>query len=89
MKDRNYGLIKQCIVKHLHNNIERHTQTYVTLALKDIAESLKLPSAVGVPEKEAEIIILRMVSLPPLLFVYVRFRLKKGKLLPQLIKKRA
>lgn len=61
-QDRNYGLIKQCIVKHLHNNIERHTQTYVTLALKDIAESLKLPSAVGVPEKEAEIIILRMIE---------------------------
>jgi len=56
-KDKNLGLIKQVIQSMYKRNIQRHTETYLTLSLTDIADSAKLPSA-----KEAEKRILRMIE---------------------------
>jgi len=56
-KDRNFGLIKQCIQSLYRRNIQRLTQTYITLSLSDIAENCALPSA-----KSAETSILRMIE---------------------------
>jgi len=56
-KDKNFGLVKQCIQSLYRRNIQRHTQTYLTLSLQDIATSVKVPSV-----KEAEKHILRMIE---------------------------
>lgn len=56
-KDRNLGLVKQCIQSLYRRNIQRHTQTYLTLSLQDIATSVKLPSV-----KEAEKHIVKMIE---------------------------
>mmetsp|Transcript_54451 Transcript_54451/g.125461 ORF Transcript_54451/g.125461 Transcript_54451/m.125461 type:complete len:436 (-) Transcript_54451:514-1821(-) len=57
IKDHNLGLVKQCAQALIRRNIHRLTQTYLTLSLAHIAESVELAS----PE-EAEGYIVRMVS---------------------------
>jgi len=56
-KDHNFGLVKQCIQSLYRRNIQQLTQTYLTLSLSDIAETVKLTSA-----KRAEMSILRMIE---------------------------
>jgi COP9 signalosome complex subunit 3 len=56
-KDGNFGLVKQCIQALNRSNIKRHTQTYLTLSLPDIAESVKLAN-----DAEAERSVLRMIE---------------------------
>jgi len=56
-KDGNFGLIKQCIQALYRGNIKRHTRTYLTLSLDQIASSVKLSSP-----KEAEKFVLRMIE---------------------------
>jgi COP9 signalosome complex subunit 3 len=56
-KDNNFGLVKQCIQDLYRRNIKRHTQTFLTLSLSQIAESVKLASP-----KDAEKAILRMIE---------------------------
>lgn len=56
-KEGNFGLAKQCLRALYNANIKRHTQTYLTLSLNDIAESTKLGS-VG----EVETTLLRMIE---------------------------
>jgi len=41
-KDKNYGLVNQVVVSKVRRNIQRLTNTYVVLSLKDIAESADL-----------------------------------------------
>lgn len=56
-KDRNFGIVKQCIQSLYRKNIQQHTQTYITFSLQDIATSVKLPSA-----QEAEKQVLSMIE---------------------------
>jgi len=56
-KDGNFGLVKQCIQALYRSNIKRHTRTYLTLSLDQIAQTVKLPSA-----KEAEKLLLKMIE---------------------------
>jgi len=56
-KDKNFGLVKQCIQSLYSKNIQRHTQTYLTFSLQDMAVSTKLRSAT-----EAEKHVLRMIE---------------------------
>jgi len=56
-KDKNFGLVKQCIQSLYSKNIQRHTQTYLTFSLQDMAASTKLRSAV-----DAEKHVLRMIE---------------------------
>jgi len=56
-KDRNLGLVKQCIQSLYSKNIQRHTQTYLTFSLHDMAVSAKLRSP-----QEAEKQVLRMIE---------------------------
>jgi COP9 signalosome complex subunit 3 len=56
-KDRNFGLVKQVIMSLYRRNILRSTQTYLTISLADIAESVKVHSP-----KEAEKRILKMIE---------------------------
>jgi len=56
-KDKNFGLIKQCIQSLYRRNIQRFTQTYLTFSLEDIAKSVNLASA-----KDAETQVLKMIS---------------------------
>lgn len=55
-QDRNFGLVKQVVDSLKRRNIQRLTNTFVTLSLGDIAKSGNLLNA-----KEAESILLRMV----------------------------
>lgn len=55
--DYNFGLVKQCIQALARSNIQRLTQTYLTLSLADIAKAINLPSP-----KEAEQYLLKMVN---------------------------
>jgi len=57
LKDRNLGLVKQCIKSLYRRNIQRFTQTYLTFSLQDIVTSVKLTST-----KEAEKQIMRMIE---------------------------
>jgi len=58
VQDNNLGLAKQ-VIESLHKrNIQRLTQTYLTLSLQDIADTVQLDG-----QKEAELRILQMVSL--------------------------
>jgi len=57
IKDHNMGLVKQCIQSLYRRNIQRHTQTYITFSLQDIATSVKLQNA-----KESENQILKMIE---------------------------
>jgi COP9 signalosome complex subunit 3 len=56
-KEKNFGLVKQCVQALYRRNIQRLTQTYLTFSLKDMATSVKLPSA-----KEAEMAVLGMIE---------------------------
>lgn len=56
-KDKNFGLVKQCIQSLYSKNIQRHTQTYLTFSLQDMAASVKLRSGA-----EAEKHVLRMIE---------------------------
>jgi len=56
-KDGNFGLVKQCIQALYRSNIKRHTRTYLTLSLDQIATSVKLSGP-----KEAEKFVLKMIE---------------------------
>jgi COP9 signalosome complex subunit 3 len=43
-KENNFGLVKQCIQSLYRRNIQRYTQTYLTISIRDIVASVKLPS---------------------------------------------
>ncbi|CAN1321738.1 COP9 signalosome complex subunit 3 [Linum perenne] len=55
--DNNLGLVKQVVSSLYKRNIQRLTQTYLTLSLQDIADTVKLNSA-----KEAEMHVLQMIQ---------------------------
>lgn len=55
--DNNLGLAKQVIASLYKRNIQRLTQTYLTLSLQDIADTVQLDS-----QKEAELHILQMIK---------------------------
>ncbi|KAL5186956.1 COP9 signalosome complex subunit 3 [Glycine soja] len=54
--DNNLGLVKQVVSSMYKRNIQRLTQTYLTLSLQDIANTVQLNSP-----KEAEMHVLQMV----------------------------
>lgn len=56
-RDENMGLIKQCLTQVHKRNIQRLTQTFLTLPLRDVANYVGLAS-----EKEAELYILNMID---------------------------
>eukprot|EP01137_Pigoraptor_chileana_P000016 Opistho-2@35480 len=56
-EDRNVGLVKQCLESVYNANIERLTQTYLTLSLADIASTVHLRGAA-----EAESYVLKMIE---------------------------
>lgn len=56
-RDENMGLIKQCLTQVHKRNIQRLTKTFLTLALKDVADHVGLAS-----ENEAEQYILSMID---------------------------
>ena len=56
-QDNNLGLVKQAVSSLYKRNIQRLTQTYLTLSLQDIANTVKLNSP-----KEAEMHVLQMVT---------------------------
>ncbi|KAI5058837.1 hypothetical protein GOP47_0027007 [Adiantum capillus-veneris] len=56
-KDSNLGLVKQVVSSLYKRNIQRLTQTFVTLSLEDIATTVQLASP-----KEAELYVLRMIQ---------------------------
>ncbi|KAJ8433314.1 hypothetical protein Cgig2_012882 [Carnegiea gigantea] len=55
--DNNMGLVKQVVSSIYKRNIQRLTQTYLTLSLEDIATTVKLSSP-----KEAEMHVLQMIQ---------------------------
>ncbi|XP_038886130.1 COP9 signalosome complex subunit 3 [Benincasa hispida] len=55
--DNNLGLVKQAVSSMYKRNIQRLTQTYLTLSLQDIASTVKLNSP-----KEAEMHVLQMIQ---------------------------
>ncbi|XP_022856053.1 COP9 signalosome complex subunit 3-like, partial [Olea europaea var. sylvestris] len=55
--DKNLGLVKQVVSSMYKRNIQRLTQTYLTLSLEDIANTVQLNSA-----KEAEMHVLQMIQ---------------------------
>uniref|UniRef100_A0A7N0T9K5 COP9 signalosome complex subunit 3 n=1 Tax=Kalanchoe fedtschenkoi TaxID=63787 RepID=A0A7N0T9K5_KALFE len=55
--DSNLGLVKQAVASMYKRNIQRLTQTYLTLSLQDIATTVHLSSA-----KEAEMHVLQMIQ---------------------------
>lgn len=55
--DNNLGLVKQVVSSIYKRNIQRLTQTYLTLSLEDIATTVKLSSP-----KEAEMHVLQMIQ---------------------------
>lgn len=57
MQDNNLGLAKQVISSLYKRNIQRLTQTYLTLSLQDIADTVQLNGP-----KEAELHILQMIQ---------------------------
>lgn len=94
-QDNNMGLVNQALSSLYKHNILRLTQTYLTLSLHDIANSVQLGSS-----KEAEMHVLRMVfsfhfSLSALVcmvflfFIYSLFalRFKMVKFLPPSIRR--
>lgn len=56
-QDNNLGLVKQVVSSIYKRNIQRLTQTYLTLSLQDIATTVQLNSP-----KEAEMYVLQMVN---------------------------
>lgn len=61
-KDKNFGLVKQVIQSLYRRNIQRATQTYLTISLADIADTVKLAAPPLPPAKEAEKRIVRMIE---------------------------
>ncbi|XP_060672523.1 COP9 signalosome complex subunit 3 isoform X2 [Ziziphus jujuba] len=55
--DNNLGLVEQVLASMYKRNIQRLTQTYLTLSLEDIANTVQLSSA-----KEAEMHVLQMIQ---------------------------
>ncbi|CAK7328269.1 unnamed protein product [Dovyalis caffra] len=55
--DNNLGLVKQVVSSMYKKNIQRLTQTYLTLSLQDIANTVQLSSP-----KEAEMHVLQMIQ---------------------------
>ncbi|KAG5527076.1 hypothetical protein RHGRI_028111 [Rhododendron griersonianum] len=55
--DHNLGLVKQVVSSMYKRNIQRLTQTYLTLSLQDIANTVQLNSP-----KEAEMHVLQMIQ---------------------------
>ncbi|KAK6128279.1 hypothetical protein DH2020_037977 [Rehmannia glutinosa] len=55
--DKNLGLVKQVVASMYKRNIQRLTQTYLTLSLQDIANTVQLNSP-----KEAEMHVLQMIQ---------------------------
>ncbi|KAG8384939.1 hypothetical protein BUALT_Bualt04G0170300 [Buddleja alternifolia] len=55
--DKNFGLVKQVMSSMYKRNIQRLTQTYLTLSLQDIANTVQLNSP-----KEAEMHVLQMIQ---------------------------
>ncbi|KAL3723002.1 hypothetical protein ACJRO7_035225 [Eucalyptus globulus] len=55
--DKNLGLVKQVVSSMYKHNIQRLTQTYLTLSLQDIANTVQLGSP-----KEAEMHVLQMIQ---------------------------
>ncbi|PHT61245.1 COP9 signalosome complex subunit 3 [Capsicum annuum] len=55
--DNNLGLVKQVVSSMYKRNIQRLTQTYLTLSLQDIANTVQLSNA-----KEAEMYVLQMIE---------------------------
>ncbi|XVF60087.1 hypothetical protein PTKIN_Ptkin08bG0015400 [Pterospermum kingtungense] len=55
--DNNLGLVKQVVSSMYKRNIQRLTQTYLTLSLQDIANTVQLNSP-----KEAEMHVLQMIQ---------------------------
>ncbi|KAJ8750044.1 hypothetical protein K2173_013959 [Erythroxylum novogranatense] len=55
--DKNLGLVKQVVSSMYKRNIQRLTQTYLTLSLQDIANTVQLSSS-----KEAEMHVLQMIQ---------------------------
>lgn len=55
--DKNLGLVKQVVASMYKRNIQRLTQTYLTLSLQDIANRVQLNSP-----KEAEMHVLQMIE---------------------------
>jgi COP9 signalosome complex subunit 3 len=55
--DNNFGLVKQVISSMYKRNIQRLTQTYLTLSLQDIANTVQLSTP-----KEAEMHVLQMIQ---------------------------
>eukprot|EP00258_Populus_trichocarpa_P031961 XP_024447980.1 COP9 signalosome complex subunit 3 isoform X2 [Populus trichocarpa] len=56
-QDNNHGLVKQVVSSMYKRNIQRLTQTYLTLSLQDIAKIVQLSSP-----KEAEMHVLQMIQ---------------------------
>lgn len=56
-KDGNFGLVKQCVSSLYKSKIQRLTNTYLTLSLRDIAKAAELGT-----EKEAEEYLVRMIE---------------------------
>jgi hypothetical protein len=56
-QDNNLGLVKQVLSSMYKRNIQRLTQTYLTLSLEDIARSVQLDTP-----RDAEMHVLRMVG---------------------------
>lgn len=56
-KDNNFGLIHQCISALKRRNIQKLTETYMTLSLTDIAKAIKVQSV-----KDAETQLLSMIE---------------------------
>ena len=57
------GLVKLVLESQTKRNVQRLTQTYLTLSLQDIAEAVGLSSAT-----DAELVILRYTFHPRLIF---------------------
>ncbi|UYV76389.1 COPS3 [Cordylochernes scorpioides] len=57
LRDKNVGLVKQCLASQYRKNIQRLTKTFMTLSLSDMANRVKLSCP-----KEAETYILNMID---------------------------
>ena len=71
VQEDNVGLVKLVVESQTKRNVQRLTQTYLTLSLEDIAAAVNLPSATA-----AELVILRSVqvaesaALPPVVCLH-------------------
>ncbi|PRP82268.1 COP9 signalosome complex subunit 3-like [Planoprotostelium fungivorum] len=56
-KDKNFGLVKQCIQAQYRQSIQRATQTYLTLSLDELANTVNLNGPI-----QTQQLILRMIE---------------------------